>query len=174
MLLLLLPVSSVSPPHLESFFKVASSDDEQRCHSWICSCSSDETRGSPHSATPRHEQRLELPTGNFGMVTLAERSELQLALESDFARRGQYIWYESDACVSSFVLGEFCDCPRAEGSRLGSVVNWQCAAGCRHVKRVRRAVAPHHLFLVQTVHKMSCATHYRMSSLSSLFPDQKC
>ena len=31
----------------------------------------------------RHEQKLELSTGKFGMVTLAERSELQLALDSD-------------------------------------------------------------------------------------------
>ena len=33
---------------------------------------SNETSGSPHSATPRHEHRLELATGKFGMVTLAE------------------------------------------------------------------------------------------------------
>ena len=47
----------------------------------------DETSGSPHSATPRHEQRLDLAIGKFGMVTLAERSELQIALDSDVARR---------------------------------------------------------------------------------------
>ena len=40
---------------------------------------SNETSGSPHSAAPRHEQKLELATGKFGMVTLAERSDLQLA-----------------------------------------------------------------------------------------------
>ena len=31
----------------------------------ICSCMSDETSGSPHSTTPRHEQRLELATGTL-------------------------------------------------------------------------------------------------------------
>ena len=55
----------------------------------ICSCTSDETSGSPHSATPRHEQRLELAAGKFGMVTLAERSELQPAKNSDFAKEVQ-------------------------------------------------------------------------------------
>ena len=50
---------------------------------------SDETSGSPHSVTPRHEPRLELATGNFGMVTFAKLSELQLALDSDVARRGK-------------------------------------------------------------------------------------
>ena len=48
-----------------------------------------ETSGSPHSATPRHEERLELATGKFGMVTLAEALELQFALDSDVARRSQ-------------------------------------------------------------------------------------
>ena len=42
-----------------------------------------ETNGSPHSATPRHE----LATGKFAMETLAERSELQLALDSDVAKK---------------------------------------------------------------------------------------
>ena len=50
---------------------------------------SDETSGSPHSATSLHEQRLELATGKCGMVTLAGRSELQLALDSDVARRSE-------------------------------------------------------------------------------------
>ena len=50
---------------------------------------SNETSGSPHSATPLHEQRLELATGKFGMVTLAERSELQFALDSNVARRSK-------------------------------------------------------------------------------------
>ena len=72
------------------------------------------------SATPWHEQRLELATGDFGMVTLTERSELQLALDSDVARSSEQIGAESDA------FGE-----------------------CRHVMRVRRAAAPdHHLFSV--------------------------
>ena len=44
---------------------------------------SNETSGSPHSATPLHEQRLVLATGKFGMVTLAERPEFY----SDVARR---------------------------------------------------------------------------------------
>ena len=40
---------------------------------------------------------------------------------------------------------------------------------------MRRAVAPYHrLFLVQSVHKTSCTTHFHMSSLSSLFRGQKC
>ena len=47
------------------------------------------TSGWPHSATPRLEQRLDLATGKFGMVTLAERSELQLALDCDVARRSK-------------------------------------------------------------------------------------
>ena len=48
---------------------------------------SNETSGSPHSASPRHDQRLELATGKFGVATLAERSELRLGLDSIVARR---------------------------------------------------------------------------------------
>ena len=88
---------------------------------------SDETSGFPHSASPRHEQRLEQATGNFGMVTLAERSELQLALDSDFARRGKTIKTESGACVGSSMLVEFCHL-----AMCGSLPPCQeGAAGCR-------------------------------------------
>ena len=48
---------------------------------------SDETSESPHSATPWNEQRPELAAGKTGIVTLAERSELQLALDSDVASK---------------------------------------------------------------------------------------
>ena len=100
-------------PHLEFF------------STWIPM--SDETSGSPHSASPRHEQRLEQATRNFGMVTLSERLELQLALDSDFARKGKKIRTESDACVSSSVLVEFCHL-----AMCGSLPSCQeGAAGCR-------------------------------------------
>ena len=69
---------------------------------------SNETSGSPHSAPPRHEQRLELTAGKFGTSIFAERSELQHALDVDFARRGRYFRTECDGCVSSSVLVEFC------------------------------------------------------------------
>ena len=50
-----------------------------------------ETGGSPNSATPRRDQRLEPGTGNGkpGMATLVERSELRLGMDSDVARKGK-------------------------------------------------------------------------------------
>ena len=120
----------------------------------ICSCMSDETSGSPHSAIPRHEQRLELATGTLGIATLAVRTELQFALDSDVARR-RYV----------NLVRKWCLCKRSSVGRVLCLLlsGWLSLGQCSHLGNVRRPVAMtrpyHHLFVVQSVHMMSCTTH---------------